>query len=219
MANILQQLRLWVEQVISGFGYVGIAFLMLLENIFPPIPSEIIMPFAGSLVAQGEMNGIAVFVAGITGTLAGAIIIYALGLWVSEVRARRWFLKYGRFLMITETDYDKAASAFDRHGRKMVLLGRLLPTIRSLISLPAGLNRMNWPAFLLLTTLGTAFWNGLLLSAGLILGENWPTILRFVDAYEILFWIIIGILFAVYLFSRLREGQESRHSENQRNHK
>ncbi len=208
MANILDQLRMWAEQMVSTFGYVGIAFLMFIENVFPPIPSEVIMPFAGSLAATGQMNVFLVFVAGTIGALAGAIFIYYIGIWLTEERVRAWIESYGRYLLLSVKDYDKSMSAFNAHGEKMVLFGRVLPTIRSLISIPAGLNEMSMKTFLLYTTIGTAIWNVILLGAGYALGENWEQVLTFIDTYNYIFWGIIGILVIYSIFKRVRSSGE-----------
>ena len=209
MAQLLEQIRQWAEQIVSAMGYLGIALLMLLENLFPPIPSEVIMPFAGSLVSRGEMNFVGVFIAGTIGALAGAIAIYYIGVTISEDRVRRWFKNYGKFLLLSEDDYDQAMSKFEKHGGKMVFVGRLMPAIRSLISLPAGLNRMQLLKFLLYTSIGTSLWNLILLGAGVYLGSNWPRVLSFVDTYEMVIWVILAGLIAYYLYRRLRSDRSS----------
>lgn len=209
MAQLLDQIRQWAEQIVSTMGYLGIALLMLLENLFPPIPSEVIMPFAGSLVSTGEMNFVGVFIAGTIGALAGAIAIYYIGVAISEDRVRSWFKNYGKFFLLSEDDYDQAMSKFDKHGSKMVFVGRLMPAIRSLISLPAGLNRMQLLKFLLYTSIGTSLWNLILLGAGVYLGSNWQQVLSFVDTYEMVIWIILGVLVAYYIYRRLRSDPSS----------
>lgn len=204
MGQMLDQLRSWVEQLVSSMGYVGITFLMFLENIFPPIPSEVIMPFAGSLVAEGEFSFVGAMIAGTIGALAGAVAIYYIGRWVEEGRVRRWFEQYGKFALMSEEDFDKAIEAFDNHGKIMVLVGRVLPAIRSLISLPAGLEKMNLATFLFFTTIGTSIWNLALLGAGFYMGQNWETVVSFMDNYSLVFWIIIGGLVIFFMFKRWR---------------
>lgn len=203
MANLLDQIRLWIEQIVASLGYVGIALVMFLENIFPPIPSEVIMPFAGSLVAKGELNLPGVLAAGTVGALLGAVVIYYIGVWINRARARHWFAAYGRFVLMSTEDFDRAMTVFRQHGGKMVFIGRLMPAIRSLISLPAGLEKMTFPTFLLLTALGTTLWNLLLAYFGLILGQNWRQILRFVDAYETIFWVVFALGIGFFLIKRL----------------
>jgi membrane protein DedA with SNARE-associated domain len=160
------------------------------------------MPFAGSLVAEGEFSFVGVLIAGTIGALAGALAIYYIGHWIDEGRARHWFEHYGKFILMSEEDFDKAIQAFDNHGKIMVLVGRVLPTIRSLISLPAGLEKMNLGSFLLFTAIGTTIWNVALLGAGFYMGQNWETVVSFMDKYSLLFWLIIGILALFFVFRR-----------------
>jgi membrane protein DedA with SNARE-associated domain len=194
-----------MEQIVQSLGYVGIALLMFIENIFPPIPSEVVMPFAGSLAAQGEMSFVGALAAGTVGAFAGAVAIYYIGVWVSESRARSWFQRYGRYLLMSEEDFDKALNSFNKHGQVMVFVGRLMPGIRSLISLPAGLDRMNLGIFLLLTVLGTTLWNIILAYAGLVLGENWRTVINWVDTYGYVVYGILGILIIIFIVNRVRD--------------
>jgi membrane protein DedA with SNARE-associated domain len=208
MASILEQLRTWVEQLIQSMGYIGIALLMFVENIFPPIPSEVVMPFAGSLVARGEMNMLWVMTSGTIGALAGAVAIYYIGVFITEQRAHHWFKDYGKYILTSEKDFNKAMSAFDDHGKVMVLVGRVMPTIRSLISLPAGLNDMNMGTFLFYTILGTTAWNLLLAYGGFMLGQNWKRIVSWVDTYGYVIWALIGLFIIYLIVRRVRQGQE-----------
>lgn len=205
MAELLEQTRLWVEQAILAMGYFGIALVMFIENIFPPIPSEFIMPFAGSLVAKGEMSFAGVLISGTIGAVAGAIGIYYVGVWVEAPRIRDWFSQYGRYLLMSEGDFDQAMETFGHNGKKMVLVGRVMPTVRSLISLPAGLEEMNMATFLFYTTLGTVVWNIALAYAGLLLGQNWETVLDWVNRYEIAIWVILAILAIYFVYRRVRQ--------------
>jgi membrane protein DedA with SNARE-associated domain len=203
MAAILDQLRLVIEQVIRTMGYPGISLLMLVENLFPPIPSEVVMPFAGFLVDEGDMNFILVLVAGTIGAGLGAIAIYFVGTIVTEQQTRDWIERYGKWLLMTVEDYDRASQSFDKYGNLMILTGRLIPGIRSLISLPAGLKRMNFLVFSLLTLIGTTLWNGILIAGGYILGRNWQKILGFLDTYELIVWVVVGVLVLIYIIRRL----------------
>ena len=195
---------MWVEQIVSTMGYTGIALMMFVENIFPPIPSEVIMPFAGFLVNKGEMSLAGVLIAGTSGALAGAVAIYYIGVWIERSRIRHWFKEYGKYLLMSENDFDKAIDTFNHHGKKMILIGRVIPTIRSLISFPAGLERMNLGIFLFFTALGTAIWNVLLTYAGVILGQNWESVLSIIDKYEFAVWIILAGLAAFFVIKRVR---------------
>jgi membrane protein DedA with SNARE-associated domain len=185
---MLSDLAAWVasiiEQVISTMGYAGIALVMLVENLFPPIPSELVMPFAGFLVAQGKMNLWAVLLSGTLGTVAGALVLYYFGVWADETIVRRFVRRYGRWLTVSENELDRALGFFAKHGQPVVFFGRLVPIIRSLISVPAGMKRMSLGRFLLFTTLGTTLWNLGLTLAGVWLGANWEDILGFLKTYQ-----------------------------------
>ena len=160
------------------------------------------MPLAGFLVDRGEMSFIGVVAAGTLGALLGALVIYYLGLKVGESRVRNWFQAYGSYLLMSEDDFDRALEKFEGNGKKIVLLGRLIPGARSLISLPAGLEQMNLGHFLLLTTIGTVIWNVILTAAGLMLGRNWQEVLGIIDTYELVVWLILGILVAIFIARR-----------------
>lgn len=184
LAELLDVMRVWIELIIRALGYPGIALLMLAENLFPPIPSELVMPFAGFLAARGEMHLGGVLIAGGLGSVAGAVALYLAGRWLGDRAVRPLIERYGRWLLLSGDDYDRALRVFAQHGRPAVFIGRLLPLIRSLISLPAGWHRMPWRHFLPLTLAGTTLWNGLMAGAGYALGARWDEILIFTKQYE-----------------------------------
>jgi membrane protein DedA with SNARE-associated domain len=130
MAAILDQLRLVIEQVIRTMGYPGISLLMLVENLFPPIPSEVVMPFAGFLVDEGDMSFILVLIAGTIGAGLGAIVIYFVGTLVSEHQIRTWIEHNGKWFLMSVEDYNRASQSFDKYGNIMILAGRLIPGVR-----------------------------------------------------------------------------------------
>lgn len=166
----------WVLETMSSLGYVGIGLLMFLENLFPPIPSELIMPLAGFTAAQGKMQLLPAIAAGVIGTVLGAFPWYYLGKVVSEERIKGWADRYGKWLGISGADIDKANHWFDRHGKKAVLLCRMVPGVRTLISLPAGINAMPMLPFLLFSTIGTVLWVTFLTMAGYFLGNNYELV-------------------------------------------
>jgi membrane protein DedA with SNARE-associated domain len=204
IAYILEQIRLIAEQVIQTTGYLGIAFLMFIENLFPPIPSEVVMPFAGFQVKQGEMSFTGVLLAGTLGALLGALAIYFFGYKLGEKRLRQWIGKYGKYVLLSEEEFDSSLTTFNDHGKKMVLFGRLIPTIRSLISIPAGVGKMNVPIFLLFTVMGTTVWNLLLAGGGVLLGRNWERVLSWVDTYSVVIYAILGLLLLYYVGSQVK---------------
>lgn len=202
MTQILESLRITIESLIQTLGYPGVAVIMFVENLIPPIPSEFVMPFSGFLVAEGQFSFAGVMIAGTLGAVFGAIFLYYLSHTLGEERVREWTAKYGTYLLFTEEEFDEVMDAFARYGARWVFFARLVPGVRSLISIPAGLEEMNLGKFLLYTTLGTALWNTLLVGAGILLGENWQRVLQFVRTYEMVLWVLLGLGVAYYLFTR-----------------
>jgi membrane protein DedA with SNARE-associated domain len=166
----------WVVRLIEQSGYLGVGFLMFLETLFPPIPSEVIMPVAGMAAAQGKMGfGLAV-AAGTAGAMLGNVFWYLAARALGHDRLRPIIRRWGKWLTLDWNDVDKAHRWFDRHGVALVLIGRLLPTIRSIISIPAGLLDMRFRNFVIASTIGTALWTALLAGAGYKLQENFRDI-------------------------------------------
>jgi membrane protein DedA with SNARE-associated domain len=206
MAQFLEQLGSWIEQLIQTIGYPGIAFMMFAENVFPPIPSELIMPFAGFLVGRGEFNFVGVVVAGVLGSVLGAIVLYYIGMWAGDKVLRAFLRRYGYLFTVSEKEYDRALSFFARYGDVIVFFGRLIPLVRSIISIPAGANHMPLPKFILFTAIGSAIWSGVLAYAGVALGENWEQVIGFVENYQDIVTVvvaIIGVVFAGWIVSRI----------------
>lgn len=167
----------WVENFIRNMGYLGLVALTFLENVFPPIPSEIILPLGGYLSTQQEkMNFIGVVLAGVVGSLLGAILLYALGRIFRAERLHNWAEKHGHWILLDPEDIDQAMDWFDRHGKGAVFFARLIPGVRSFISIPAGSTQMNLGVFLLYTTAGTAIWTAALAYAGRVLGQNYDDV-------------------------------------------
>lgn len=190
-------------------GYPGIVFLMFIENLFPPIPSEVVMPFAGFLVDKGEMSFAGVMLAGTLGAVAGAVAIYFIGIKLGEKRLRNWVERNGKYLLMSEDELDSTLETFNDHGKKMVLFGRLIPTIRSLISIPAGLEKMNLTVFLIFTLVGTTVWNLALAGGGVYLGKNWQQILGWVDTYSYVVYAVLGGLLLFYVVQQVRKRRDA----------
>jgi membrane protein DedA with SNARE-associated domain len=159
----------WVLDAVRTLGYVGIALLMCLENLFPPIPSELIMPLAGVLAAEGDLGLVGAIVAGTLGSLAGQSAWYGLGRRVGERRLRALVERHGRWLAVTPSDLDRARDWLTRHGALALLVGRLVPTVRTLISLPAGMAHVPVGQFLTYSLIGTTMWTAGLAVAGYLL--------------------------------------------------
>jgi membrane protein DedA with SNARE-associated domain len=166
----------WIIDVITAFGYLGIFLLMVAENLFPPIPSEVIVPVAGLAVGAGQLSLVFVVVAALAGTLLGNLPWFVLARMLGRERFVALVGRFGRWSPVKPADIETAIDWFDRHGSKAVLIGRFAPGVRTLISVPAGLSTMRLPTFLLLSAIGSTIWIGLLLAAGLILHQNWHLI-------------------------------------------
>jgi membrane protein DedA with SNARE-associated domain len=194
----------WITNTMNALGYWGVGLLMFLENLFPPIPSELIMPLAGFMVSKGEWNfGIAVF-AGVLGTILGALPWYYLGKLTSEVRLRRLADRYGKWLTISGQDIDKANAWFTRHGSKAVLFCRLVPGVRTLISLPAGINAMPLGPFLLYSTIGTTLWVTLLTTLGYLLGDHYDQVDQYLGPLSKLVLVSLVLAFGAFIWRRQR---------------
>ena len=162
----------WVLSVMEKLGYLGIAFLMFLDNIFPPIPSEIIMPSAGYTASKGDLTLVGVIIAGSAGSLIAAMILYWIGRKIPEQRLFSFIEHYGKFLRIKVTDLEKALDWFNQHGHKIVFFGRMIPAVRSLISIPAGMSKMPFGKFMIYSAFGTVIWTTFLAFLGYHLSED-----------------------------------------------
>ena len=196
----------FILQVIDALGEVGVGVLVLLESVIPPIPSEIILPAAGALVYFGELNGPLTFVCATAGSLAGALILYWAGRAFGEERTRRWLT---RVPLVTHDDVDRADDWFARRGRAAVFLGRLIPGVRSMISLPAGAAAMPLGTFCLYTTVGSAIWNAALISAGYLLGTQWQVVEEHVDAVSTVIYLGIAVAVVVMVARRVVQRRRS----------
>jgi membrane protein DedA with SNARE-associated domain len=197
----------WILGIISSLGYFGVFGLMFLENLFPPIPSELIMPLAGFLAARGEMNPVAVVLVGTLGSVVGALPWYWLGRRFGYDRMRRLSERHGFWLTVEPDDLAKARDWFERHGWTAVLFGRLVPAVRTVISVPAGIAGMHLVPFLGLTFLGSVVWTAILAGAGYLLQDQYSRVEAFLDPGT---KIVVGGIVAIYLWrivSRLVRGR------------
>lgn len=215
MSEIMDKVQAIITAIITALGYPGIALVMFAENLFPPIPSELVMPFAGFIVGKGEMNLVAVLLAGTIGAVLGALALYYIGMWADETIIRRFIRRYGKFFFISEADIDKTLGFFAKYGEIVVFTGRLIPLVRSLISIPAGMNRMPMGRFLLWTTFGSLIWNGLLTYAGIVLGSQWENVLGLVDRYEKVALGIIAVGLIWFVVNRVLKVRRSRAESKQ----
>jgi membrane protein DedA with SNARE-associated domain len=198
----------WITQLVQQTGYLGIALLMLAENVFPPIPSELIMPMAGFIAHQGELGIVGVILAGTVGSVLGALFWYYLGRWLGLTRLRRWAGEHGRWLTIAPEEVDRAKQWFDRHAGLAVFFGRLVPAVRTLISVPAGIAGMPLPSFLLYSTVGTGLWTTLLAGAGYLLGSQYELVQGWLNPVSN---IVAGGLVLIYLYRVVTFGRRGAH--------
>lgn len=175
----------------SEFGYFGVLLLIMLENVFPPIPSEVILTFGGFMTTYSDMTRLGVIIAATVGSVVGAMILYSIGLFIDVKRLEKIVDRWGGFLRLTRNDIHRADAWFDKYGPWTVFFCRLVPLIRSLISIPAGMSNMNFPLFILLTTLGSLVWNTILVSLGVAVGDNWASIVTYMDIYSNIAYAIL----------------------------
>ncbi len=184
----------WYTAIIEQYGYFGIFFIMALENLFPPIPSEVVLPFSGFVTTTTDLHVIGVILASTAGSVFGAIVLYGVGLLLDVENLERIIDRWGRIIRLKKKDVHRADQWFDRYGKWTVFFGRMMPFLRSVISIPAGMSNMPFLFFIVLTTLGTIIWNILLVSIGAALGENWTEIIQYVKLYSKTIYIILGIV-------------------------
>lgn len=187
----------WIEQIIEQWGAFGVAFLMFLENAFPPIPSEVVLPLAGYQVSQGDLSPLAALTGAAAGSLLGVTLWYLAARWLGARGMRRFARSHGRLLTLTTDGIDEVSDWFEKHGTKAVMIGRLVPGIRTLISIPAGITGMPWRRFVLFSAIGTALWSALLLLAGYYLGERFNEVESYLSPVGN---IVLGGLLLWYLY-------------------
>ena len=194
----------FVISIMNQFGYFGMFFLIFIENIFPPIPSEVVLLFGGFMTTYTKLHVALMIIFSTLGSVVGAIVLYYVGKILNKDRLKKLVAgKVGKVLRLKASDIDKADHWFDTKGNKTVFFCRFVPVVRSLISIPAGMSEMPMAKFLLYTTVGSAIWHSVLLIVVNIVGENWKSILGIMDQYShivLILLILLFILFLVYFF-------------------
>lgn len=209
---MLEQLAHIIIQYIEATTYVGIFILMALESALIPIPSEITMPFSGFLASTGKLSLVAVILVGTLANLVGSYIAYYLGYFINEKTLLKLVKKYGKFILVSEHEYEKANSWFVKYGDKIIFISRLLPGIRTVISLPAGVFKMDIKKFTLYTTVGCLIWSSLLAYFGFILGENWQSLETYYRKFEIVIVILMVICAVWYIQNHFKHTRSSKSS-------
>ena len=185
---MLSNLAQWVQDVIESLGYLGVALLVIAENLFPPIPSEIVLPFAGFVARRGDGSVVVMVLASTVGSVVGALVLYAIAAAIGPERIHAFVVRFGKWFGVKESDMVRAEEWFDRRSNVAVLVGRCVPLIRSLVSIPAGFRRMRFSSFVVLTAIGSAVWNVALIGAGAALGDQWDRVGDYVGIFQ---WIVI----------------------------
>ncbi|MDH6349474.1 DedA family protein [Brevibacillus sp. 1238] len=199
----------WLTHFIEQYSYLGIFLMMALENVFPPIPSEVILTFGGFMTTRTTLTVPGVIFAATLGSVLGAVLLYAIGRYLDVSKIEKVVERYGHLLRIKKTDIQKADAWFDKYGYWTILFCRMIPLVRSLISIPAGMTGMGLPLFLLFTTIGTLLWNIALVLVGALLGESWEQVLHVMDVYSKFVYIgigVVGVGFLVVFVRKRRSG-------------
>ena len=193
-------LSTWVSDVISSIGYAGVAFLVALESVFPPIPSEVVLPFAGFYAGRGDASVPGMMLAATVGSVVGAWILYGLAAWIGPDRLRAFVVRRGRWFGVKEPDLDRAEAWFDRHGDPLVLFGRFIPLLRSFVSFAAGLAEMAFAKFVLFTVIGCAIWCTGLTLLGYSLGGTYDHVQKSFSyaSYVIAFLVVVAVAFLIW---------------------
>jgi membrane protein DedA with SNARE-associated domain len=199
----------WVFSIVDRLGAAGVGLLILLENIVPPIPSEVILPLAGFRARTGGVNVVAVWPAATAGSVLGALLLYGLGAWLGYDRLHR-LAGHRWFVFVSQKDMERGERVFERHGGKVVLLGRCVPFLRSVVSIPAGISGMPLVRFVVLTAVGSGIWNAAFLALGWVLGENWDQVEGVLGpvSYVVLALLAVGLV--VLMVRRVRSASVPR---------
>lgn len=200
----------WLENIILTVGYPGVAVAMALESFFAPIPSEALMPFVGYMSYTGELNLWITILVTTVSSYIGTLPFYFIGL-VGETAFEKFLRKYGKYLFISDESIDKVFQMFEKHGENFVFLGRLIPTIRSLISFPAGVSKMKFGIFSIYSLAGSLVWSSIFILAGYFLGDGWQKAIDWISGYEkaVMILLVIGVIAYIGYFSykKIKEKQ------------
>lgn len=201
----------FILSIMNQFGYFGVFFMIAIENIFPPIPSEVILLFGGFMTTYTNLNILMMVISATLGSLFGALLLYYVGKIFNKEKLKKIVSgKVGRMLRLKTTDIDKADNWFDTKGNKTVFFCRFIPLVRSLISIPAGMSEMPICRFIVYTLFGSLIWNIVLIILGSIVGENWTSILNILNTYSHVVVIILIIIFIslIWLFYSKRRNNK-----------
>lgn len=204
-------MQTWVLQILEAYGALGIFLLIFIENIFPPIPSELILTFGGFMTTVTSTSPILVIIASTLASLLGALTLYAVASFFSFDKVLSFIENQGKFLRLKRKDIEKAITFYERYEGKTVFFCRMVPIVRSLISIPAGMSKMKMSTFILLTTLGSLIWNTILIVCGVVLGERWEEVLVWIKGYS---YVVLGVVAIVLCFFVIRYFKKKKQSLN-----
>jgi membrane protein DedA with SNARE-associated domain len=198
LSTILGQIALFCISIISSIGYLGVFLLMIMESMILPVPSELVLPFVGFLISSGEMNFLLVVIFATLGSLIGSLLSYYMGAhW-----GNRFVSKYGKYFLLNEGHLKNTKKWFSKKGELTVFIGRFIPVVRHIISIPAGIGKMNIKKFMVYTIIGAGMWNAFLTYFGLVLGNNWEIIKQYSDYIS---WGVLGVIILLGIYFLLKE--------------
>ncbi len=203
--GITESIAAFGTHVIGSIGYAGVFLLMVAESMVLPLPSEAIMPFAGFTVAEGTLTWAGVILAATLGSIVGSFIGYAIG----RFGGRPFLTRFGRYLLLDESDLEMTDRFFKRRGSLTIFISRFIPVVRHLISIPAGISRMNLVPFAIFTVIGAGLWNSFLTWVGFVLKKNWSTVLRYSHLIDIVVLVLLAGLVALYVLRHLLRRRRS----------
>jgi membrane protein DedA with SNARE-associated domain len=210
LADLIEQLTLFVERIVLSFGLAGVGIIAVGENLFPPTPSEFLYPLAGKMAYDGDLTLFGVVTVGVLGTLFASTLWYLLGKRLGEARVRRFIERYGTLRlwklqvhMFTGEQFDRAMHLFRTRGAAIVIVARVLPYVHSVVSIPAGVIEMPYLRFLLYTAIGSLLWILPLTVLGYVLGSQWRQVLEWMDTYQTVILIALGLLFVFWIVRRV----------------
>lgn len=214
LVDLIEHTTEFVEELILTLGPLGILVMAFLENMFPPTPSEVLYPLAGKLAFDGRISFAEVVIAGVLGSLLGALIWYGIGFKLGDRRVQSAITRFGKvrvfgitITVVSLEEYERGMSLFRHHGSTIVLVARLMPLVHGIVSIPAGVVRMNLGTFLLFTALGAAAWIAPLTWLGLFLGDNWEELLRWLEIYDSVWYLVMTLVILLYVVRRVRNSR------------
>lgn len=204
------RLEAWILEILESYGYFGVLLLIAIENIFPPIPSEVILTFSGFVTTKTNLTETGMVIYSTIGSVTGALALYGVGMVVDKNRIEKLIHKWGHIFRLTKEDVHKADQWFSKYGEWTIFFCRFIPLIRSLISIPAGMSHMNIGTFLILTTLGTLIWNFILIRLGATFGASWEEIVDFMNLYSNIAYASMAIILIVFAILFVRRKRSSK---------